>query len=76
MLPLVSTMPFSATAFTALVVNGAKCGTKICEIYQYCSGFHLECDDCKPICDEHGHNFDRETCMSDCRGKRLNESFA
>lgn len=70
MLPLVTTMPLSSTAFTALAVGGARCGTKICEIYQYCSGFHTDCEDCEPICDEKNHNFDAEACKSDCRGKQ------
>lgn len=69
MLPLVTTMPLSSTAFTALAIGGARCGTKICDIYQFCSQFHSDCEDCAPICDEHGHNFDKETCVSECRGE-------
>ena len=69
MLPLVTTMPLGTTAFTALTIGGARCGTKICEAYQFCSRFHSDCEDCAPICDEQGHNFDQETCLSECRGE-------
>lgn len=68
MLPLVTTMPLGSAAFSALTVGGVKCGTKICELFQYCSEIHFECDDCMPICDENGHNFDVETCKSKCQG--------
>lgn len=67
MLPLVSTMP----AFSALTIGGIKCGTKICELYQFCSDFHSDCDDCAPVCDENNHNFDKEVCVAHCRGEIL-----
>lgn len=69
MLPLVTTMPLSSTAFTALALGGARCGTKICAMYEFCSPFHSDCEDCAPICDENGHNFDKESCVSACRGE-------
>lgn len=69
MLPLVTTMPLGTTAFSALALGGARCGTKICPAYHFCSSFHNDCEDCAPICDENGHNFDKETCISECRGK-------
>jgi len=77
MLPLVTTMPLTAgsTAFTALTITGARCGTKLCEAYQFCSRFHSDCEDCAPICDEQGHNFDQETCLSECRDYLHDRNF-
>lgn len=68
MLPLVMSTPLAAS-YAALTVGGAKCGTKICEIYQYCSKFHTGCEDCSLICDADGHNFEEETCFKDCQSK-------
>lgn len=66
MLPLVSTVPLGAT-FSALSIGGARCGSKICEIHQFCSKFNKDCESCEPICDESSHNFDRESCINDCQ---------
>lgn len=63
---LVTTMPLAATAFA---LGGTRCGTKVCEAYQFCSKFHSECDECAPVCDQNNHNFDKDTCVSECRGK-------
>lgn len=71
MLPLVTTMPLSATAFTALTLGGARCGTKICQLYQHCSSHNLECEDCAPKCDRENHNFEEALCQLECRGECL-----
>lgn len=68
MLPLVTTMP---TALAAISIGGAQCGTRICALYQFCSRIHSECEECAPKCDESGHNFDQELCMSECQSERL-----
>ncbi|CRK94422.1 CLUMA_CG007929, isoform A [Clunio marinus] len=67
MLPLVTTMPLSTTAFSTLAVGGSQCGTKLCDVYQFCSSYHQECEDCAMTCDETHHNFDQEVCMAECR---------
>lgn len=69
MLPLVMSTPLAASSYAALTVGGAKCGTKICEIYQFCSKFHTGCEDCSLICDADGHNFEEEICFKDCQSK-------
>lgn len=69
MLPLVTTMPLGATTFSTLAALGVRCGTKYCGEYQFCSKFHSDCEDCASICDENQHNFDKETCLTDCSGK-------
>lgn len=68
MLPLVSTIPLGAS-LSALSIGGIRCGSKICEIDEFCSKFHNGCESCGPICDESSHNFDRESCMTDCQSK-------
>ena len=69
MLPLVSTIPLSSSAFTALSIGGARCGSKTCEIYEFCSNFHNDCESCEPICDEKNNNFDRQSCINECQSK-------
>lgn len=70
MLPLVTTMP----AFSALATSGVKCGDKICKVFQYCSSFHEDCDDCSRVCDE-GHNYDEMICKSQCQGENFYEFY-
>lgn len=67
MLPLVTTM--SISPFVALSAAAARCGTKVCDFFQYCNKFHNQCEDCSTICDESTHNFDEEICLSDCQSK-------
>lgn len=71
MLPLVSTIPLGTSAFTALTPTGARCGSNVCGIYEFCSKFHGACESCKPICEEESHNFDRESCITDCQSRFL-----
>lgn len=69
MLPLVSTVPIGTSAFTALSPTGNKCGSKLCGIYEFCSKYHNDCENCEPVCEEKSHNFDRETCITDCQSE-------
>ncbi|CAG9797084.1 unnamed protein product [Chironomus riparius] len=75
MLPLVSTIPLSTSAFTALSIGGARCGSKTCEIYEFCSNFHNDCESCEPICDEQNNNFDRQSCINECQNYLHDRSY-
>lgn len=69
-LPLVP--PMDDNIFTALSPSGIKCGTKTCGVYEFCSKYHSDCESCAPICDEMSHNFDRQTCITDCQSELSN----
>lgn len=61
----------SSSAEAAITFNGAKCGTKLCRVDEFCSKYDTQCEKCSTICDESTHNFDKELCTRECQGKRL-----
>lgn len=63
LIPLVS----DKTVDAAITFNGAKCGTKTCNVDQFCSKYSSQCDDCATICTEGDHNFDNILCTRECQ---------
>lgn len=59
-------MPASMTA--GLAVTGKRCGTKVCDLLEYCSNFNKHCESCASICEESSHNFDLNLCDDQCQG--------
>lgn len=57
------------TTDAALYASSKRCGTTVCDLLQYCSSFHNQCESCQTICQTESHNFDQELCASQCQGK-------
>lgn len=74
MLPLVSTVPLGSTVSAAISL-GARCDRKVCDITQYCSKFHNDCVSCEPVCDPNSHNFESETCLTDCKNYLYDRTY-
>lgn len=51
-----------------LAVTGKRCGTKVCDLLEYCSNFNTHCESCAGICEETSHNFDLNLCDDQCQG--------
>lgn len=60
-------MPASIDA--AIAVTGKRCGTKVCDLLEYCSSFNNHCESCAAVCEESSHNFDLNLCADQCQGK-------
>ncbi|KAJ6647843.1 hypothetical protein Bhyg_03066, partial [Pseudolycoriella hygida] len=50
-----------------LSVTGKRCGTKVCDLLQYCSNFNKHCESCEHTCEESSHNFDLNLCADQCQ---------
>lgn len=56
------------TCIAGLAVSGKRCGTKECDLLEYCSNFTNHCDKCESICEKSSHNFDLNLCADQCQG--------
>lgn len=55
-------------SIAGLAVTGKRCGTKVCDLLEYCSNFNNHCESCANICEESSHNFDLNLCADQCQG--------
>lgn len=46
-----------------------RCGTKICDMVQYCSKFTNQCEPCDQVCNKLQHNYDVQQCEMECQGE-------
>lgn len=53
----------------ALSPSGKRCGTTVCNILDYCSTLHNQCESCVAVCDDLSHNYDQDICIKDCQSK-------
>lgn len=58
-------------ASAALTLHDKRCGNKSCNIFEYCSNFNGQCENCATVCELEAHNFDHEICLKQCQGKDL-----
>lgn len=66
---------YIATLEAALSVSGKHCGSKICDLLEYCSNIHNQCETCETVCDNVSHNFDQEICTSQCQNYLFEQRF-
>lgn len=58
-------------ASAAVTLNDKRCGNKSCSIFEYCSNFNGQCENCAKVCELEAHNFDHEICLKQCQGKEF-----
>lgn len=66
---------FSTVSGGAIHHFGKQCGSKKCDLLQYCNNVHNQCESCIVVCDPKSHNFDQEVCSDHCQGTYYLEIF-